>query len=91
MRISESSAVLTHSEAELKNLHGPLLLQEVHEAEEQVLLLPDLLQLQLQHLGNHRREGSQFRNCACPCKTLNQYFNYCLHFYYFVMSSVLVH
>lgn len=43
-------SLLTHSEAELENVHGPLLLEEVHEAEEQILLLPDLLQLQLQHL-----------------------------------------
>ena len=34
-------------------MDGPLLLQEVHEAEQEVLLLPDLLQLQLQNLQHH--------------------------------------
>ena len=43
----------TDSEAELQNVDGPLLLQEVHEAKQEVLLLPDLLQLQLQHLQRH--------------------------------------
>lgn len=47
--------VLTHSEAELQHMHGSFLLQEVHEAKEEVLLLPDLLQLQLQHLHDRRK------------------------------------
>lgn len=44
------SSFLTHSEAELQHVNGSFLLQEVHEAKEEILLLPDILQLQLQHL-----------------------------------------
>lgn len=44
--------VLTHGQAELQHMHGSFLLQEVHEAKEEVLLASDLLQLQLQHLRN---------------------------------------
>ena len=50
----------TDSEAELQNVDGPLLLQEVHEAEQEVLLLPDLLELQLQDLHAH----AQARQCT---------------------------
>lgn len=46
--------VLTHGEAELQHMHGSFLLQEVHETKEEVLLLPDLPQLQLQHLDGGR-------------------------------------
>lgn len=41
---------LTNSQAELQDMDGTLLFEEVHEAEEQVLLLTDLLQFQLQDL-----------------------------------------
>lgn len=41
---------LTDGEAELQHMHGSFLLQEVHETKEEILLLPDLFQLQLQHL-----------------------------------------
>lgn len=47
---------LTHSEAELQHVHSSFLLQEVHKAEEEVLLLPDLLQIQLQHLEGVEEE-----------------------------------
>lgn len=40
----------TDGEAELQHMHGSFLLQEVHETKEEILLLPDLFQLQLQHL-----------------------------------------
>lgn len=46
--------VLTHGQAELQHVHGSFLLQEVHEAKEEVLLGSDLLQLQLQHLRNEK-------------------------------------
>lgn len=45
----------TDREAELEHVDGPFLLQEVHEAEEKVLLFSDFLQLQLQHLLGERR------------------------------------
>lgn len=48
---------LTHSETELQHMHSSFLLQEVHKAEEEVLLLPDLLQIQLQHLEEEEEEG----------------------------------
>lgn len=48
--------LLTHSEAELQHVHGSFLLQEVHEAKEEILLFPDLLQLQLQHLHDQREK-----------------------------------
>lgn len=49
---------LTHSEAELQHVHSSLLLQEVHETKEEILLFPDLLQLQLQHLHVQRETFS---------------------------------
>lgn len=49
--------LLTHSEAELQHVDGALLLEEVHEAEQQVLLLSDLLQLQLQHLKQGQKQA----------------------------------
>lgn len=48
--ILSAMEVLTHGQAELQHVHGPFLLQEGHEAKEEVLLGSDLLQLQLQHL-----------------------------------------
>lgn len=45
---------LTHGQAELQHVHGSFLLQEVHEAKEEVLLGSDLLQLQLQHLRDEK-------------------------------------
>lgn len=44
------AALLTHGEAALQNVNGSFLLQEVHETKEEILLLPDVLQLQLQNL-----------------------------------------
>lgn len=46
--------LLTYSEAELQHVHSSFLLQEVHETKEEILLLPDLLQLQLQHLHSQK-------------------------------------
>lgn len=46
---------LTHSEAELQHVYSTFLLQEVHKAEEEVLLLPDLLQIQLEHLEEKKQ------------------------------------
>lgn len=57
-RLPTGGGVLTHSEAELQHMHGSFLLQEVHEAKEEVLLLPDLLQLQLQHLHDPKKTVS---------------------------------
>lgn len=51
--------VLTHSEAELQNVHGSFLLKEVHEAKEKILLIPDGLQLQLQHLQENEERLSK--------------------------------
>lgn len=34
---------LTNSEAKLQHMNSPFLLEEVHEAKQQVLLLPNLL------------------------------------------------
>ena len=48
---------LTYCQAELQDVHGTLLFQEVHEAEKQILLLTDFLQLQLQHLCKGRRKS----------------------------------
>lgn len=48
--------VLTHGQAELQHVQGSFLLQEGHEAEEEVLLGSDLLQLQLQHLREEEME-----------------------------------
>lgn len=52
------TVALTHSEAELQHVHGSFLLQEVHETKEEILLAPDLLQLQLQHLHVQRKMSS---------------------------------
>lgn len=52
----------TNREAELEHVDGPFLLQEVHEAEEKVLLLSDFLQLQLQHLLTERRWKRKQKN-----------------------------
>lgn len=41
---------LTDCQAELEHVDCPFLLQEVHEAEQKVLLFSDFLQFQLQHL-----------------------------------------
>lgn len=56
---------LTHSQEELQHMHSSFLLQEVHEAKEEILLLPDLLQLQLQHLNNQRKKlyYPHYRTC----------------------------
>lgn len=42
--------LLTDCQAELEHVDCPFLLQEVHEAEQKVLLFSDFLQFQLQHL-----------------------------------------
>lgn len=60
-----AEAVLTHGEAELQHVHGSFLLQEVHEAKEEVLLLPDLLQLQLQHLQQEEEEETTVSAPGC--------------------------
>lgn len=41
--VSSEVHVLTHSQAELQDVYRSFLLQETHEAEQQILLLSDLL------------------------------------------------
>ncbi len=63
------TAALTHSQQELQHVHGSFLLQEVHETKEEILLLPDLLQLQLQHLHNQRQTFSSPHYKTCFLNT----------------------